>query len=78
MGDFGICFLKSSLANAKTEERFRGYFRDALKFGNILVSDSKEAIGGKVDVFVDGSIYNKKTVPRSSACLRNDRSAPMA
>ena len=59
MNVFGICFLKSSLANAKTEERFRGYFRDALKFGNILVSDSKEAIGGKVDVFVDGSIYNK-------------------
>ena len=59
MNVFGICLLKSSLTNVKAEERFRGYFRGALKCGNILVPDSKEAIGGKTAVFVDGSIYNK-------------------
>jgi asparagine synthase (glutamine-hydrolysing) len=59
MGDFGICFLKTSLANAKTEERFRGYYRGASKCGNIVVSDNKGAAGGRSAAFVDGSIYNK-------------------
>ena len=73
MGDFGICFQKSSLANAKTEERFRGYFRGALKFGNILVSDSKGAIGGKTAVFIDGSIYNKSELMNEYLCGNSER-----